>query len=213
MQFDFEKLSADLTYKLLTATIVPRPIAWVTTINENGILNTGAFSFFNIMGKEPPLVAFCVTPPKEIGQFKGTASNILSQGEFVVNMVSEQLAQQMNLTAMDAPVGFDELSISGLTTSPSFKVKTPQISEAPVSLECVNFSTMLTGPNQLLVIGRVVAARINDVFILDEERCHIDTVAMGLIGRMHGGSSYSRTDNLFEMSRISFEKWKENNSD
>lgn len=212
MQFDFETLESDLSYKLLTATVVPRPIAWVTTLDQDGVLNTGVFSFFNIMGKEPPLVAFCISASKNVGEFKGSAANILSQNEFVVNLVTEKLSQQMNLTAMDAPLGFDELAVSGLTIQPSFKIKTPRIAQSPVSLECVNHTTILTGPNQLLVIGRVVAAHIDDAFILDKERCYVDTQSLKIIGRMHGGGFYNRTDDLFEIKRISYEKWREENN-
>lgn len=210
MHFDFDTLSPTFSYKLLASTVVPRPIAWVTTLNQDGAVNAGAFSFFNVLGTEPPLIGFNVLRASD-RLFKDTAAHILEQGEFVVNLVSEAQARQMNITAMDAPQGFDEVAAAGLATLPSLKIAPPHIAGSPVSIECVNHATMLTGPRQTLVIGRVVATRVADVFISDPERGYIDTSAMQLIGRMHGSGFYTRTQDLFEMNRVKFSEWQNEN--
>jgi flavin reductase (DIM6/NTAB) family NADH-FMN oxidoreductase RutF len=209
MIFDMETLEAQNRYKILTATVTPRPIAWVTTLSASGVINAAPFSFFNVMGHEPPTVAIGLLAGS--GRFKDTAANILETGEFVVNLVAERNAEAMNITCIDAPPDVDELTLAGLTAVASNTVRPPRIAESPVSFECRVLSSLVTGPRQTAVIGRIVRAHVDDAVILDKERCHIDTQALHLIARMHGSGWYARSSDLFQIDRPTWAAWQENN--
>jgi len=124
-----------------------------------------------------------------------------------VNLVSENLASAMNITCMDAPREISELECAGLEAAPSTLVAPPRIKAAPVSLECRSLSAVVTGPQQTIVIGRIVAAHVADEFIINGVRGHIDTPALRLIGRMHGGGWYARTSDLFSIDRPTYAGW------
>lgn len=200
--FDTEQMDPAATYRLLTAAIVPRPIAWVVTRATDGVLNCAPFSFFNMVGSDPPLLAIGLMAGAN--GLKHTARNILATGEMVVHMVPERLAEAMNITAVDAPDGVDELSLAGLDTVPSVKVAPPRIALAPVAIECVTFQTIQTGPRQTLVLARVVMAHFDEAYLTAGDRPRVDTPAMGLIGRMHGPLAYARTTDLFDLARPSW---------
>ena len=200
MLFDLTELPAEIGYKILTATVTPRPIAWVTTCSPDGISNAAPFSFFNVMGHEPPTVALGLLRHPRRG-LKDTAANILATGEFVVQLVPESMAEAMNATCADLDPEIDELALAGLGTVPSAQVRPPRIADSPVALECRNLASVVTGPRQMTVIGRVLCAHIADRLVLDAARGHIDTPALGLIGRMHGSGWYSRPGGLFQMAR------------
>jgi flavin reductase (DIM6/NTAB) family NADH-FMN oxidoreductase RutF len=206
MLFNMETLSAQNRYKVLTATVTPRPIAWVTTLSESGVVNAAPFSFFNVMGHEPPTVTLGVLSGS--GRLKDTAANILASGEFVINLVSEPNAQAMNVTCIDAPPEVDELALAGLTAEPSRFVAPPRILESPVSFECRVLTSLVTGPRQTIVIGRVVCAHVDDAFVRDAERCYIDTKALRLVARMHGSGVYARSTDLFELDRPNWADWQ-----
>jgi len=206
MLFDMETLEAAGRYKILTATVTPRPIAWVTTLSEDGVVNAAPYSFFNVLGHEPPTLAIGLLAGQ--GRFKDTATNILSTGEFVVNLVSEANAAAMNVTCIDAPPEIDELALAGLTAVPSDAVKPPRIKQSPVSFECRTLTSLVTGPRQTVVIGRIVCAHVDAAAVQDRERCHIDTPALQLIGRMHGSGWYARCTDLFQMNRPSWAEWQ-----
>jgi len=208
MLFDMERLEAQNCYKILASTVTPRPIAWVTTLSEDGVVNAAPYSFFNALGHEPPTLALGLLAGK--GRFKDTATNILATGEFVVNLVSEKNAEAMNVTCIDAPPEIDEIALAGLTSAPSDAVRPPRIAESPVSFECRVLSSLVTGPRQTIVIGRIVRAHIEDAFVQDRERCYIDTPALRLIGRMHGSGWYARCTDLFEMPRPTWAEWQRN---
>jgi flavin reductase (DIM6/NTAB) family NADH-FMN oxidoreductase RutF len=199
MLFDMETLEAQNRYKILASTVTPRPIAWVTTLSEDGVVNAAPYSFFNALGHEPPTLALGLLAGK--GGFKDTAANILATGEFVVNLVSEKNAEAMNVTCIDAPPDIDELTLAGLTPVRSHAVRPPRIAESPVSFECRTLTSLVTGPRQTIVIGRIVCAHVDDAAVQDKERCYIDTQALGLIGRMHGSGWYARCTDLFQMER------------
>jgi flavin reductase (DIM6/NTAB) family NADH-FMN oxidoreductase RutF len=206
MLFDMETLEAAGRYKILTATVTPRPIAWVTTLSEDGVVNAAPYSFFNVLGHEPPTLAIGLLAGQ--GRFKDTAANILATGEFVVNLVSEANAAAMNVTCIDAPPEIDELALAGLTAVPCHAVKPPRIEQSPVSFECRVLSSLVTGPRQTAVIGRIVCAHVDAAAVQDRERCHIDTRALQLIGRMHGSGWYARCTDLFQMDRPSWADWR-----
>lgn len=199
MEFDFEALAADDRYKILTSTIVPRPIAWVTTLSKNGVRNAAPFSFFNALSKEPPLLALGIMADGD-GSMKDTARNILDTREYVINLVPRTAAQSMNLTSIDAPSDVDELALAKLETRPSLKVKPERIAISSVAFEC-RLHTPIELSNQLIALGEIVQAHVADAFILDAAKFYVDTPAMHLIGRMHGRGWYAATDDTFQMPR------------
>jgi flavin reductase (DIM6/NTAB) family NADH-FMN oxidoreductase RutF len=207
MLFDFASLPATDVYKLLISTIVPRPIAWVTTQDLDGSVNAAPFSFFNCVSGDPPVVCFGIGG-RAPGDAKDTGGNIRRTGQFVVNLVSYQLAQQMNVTAIEFGKEVDELAQAGLTTAPSVRVRPPRIAEAPVSIECERLVIVEVGVDRAVILGRVVAMHIADDCVLDPVRCHVDTPRLDLIGRMHGAGWYARTTDHFEMPRIPVEAWE-----
>jgi len=199
MEFDFEKLAADDRYKILASTIVPRPIAWVTTISADGVRNAAPFSFFNALGKEPALLALGITPEPS-GEMKDTARNILDTREFVVNLVPRSASQAMNMTSGNVPPDIDELELAQLETRPSSKVRPERIAISPVAFEC-RLHTPVEISNQLIALGEVVQAHVADSFVLDPEKYYVDTLAMDLIGRMHGRGWYMGSDGMFQIAR------------
>ena len=205
MLFDFDRLDAESRYKVLTASVTPRPIAWVTTLSADGVVNAAPYSFFNVMGQDPPTVTLGLL--RGPTGFKDTATNILETGQFVINLVPYAAADAMNLTCMDAPPHVDELAAAGLTALPSEKVKPPRIGESPVSFECNVLASLVTGPTQAIVVGRVLCAHVQDRFVMDPERCHIDTLALDLVARMHGSGWYSRQTDLFQLARPTYADW------
>lgn len=200
MLFEFDKIAPEVGYKLLTSTITPRPIAWISTLGANGVVNAAPYSFFNAMGHTPPTVAVGLVRDGGRG-WKDTARNILDTGEFVVNLVPESLAEAMNATSAGVGAEVSELGLAGLEAAASVHIKPPRIAAAPVAFECVMLSSVVTGPMQTIVIGRVVAAHIADAVVLDAARGHIDTPALGLIARMHGAGWYARSSDLFQLGR------------
>jgi flavin reductase (DIM6/NTAB) family NADH-FMN oxidoreductase RutF len=200
MEFDFERLAPDDRYKILTSTVVPRPIAWVSTLSRNGVRNAAPFSFFNAMSKAPPIIAIGIQANVE-GSMKDTARNILETREFVVNLVPHSADQAMNLTSIEAPPDVDELALAGLATLPSVKVKPERIAISPVAFECLLHTPVEVAPSQLIVLGEILMAHVDDAFVLDPTKCYIDTPALHLIGRMQGRGWYSTTDSAFQIKR------------
>lgn len=205
MRFDLEKVGTRNAYKLLAATVMPRPIAWIVTQDQDGGINAAPFSFFNVMGSAPPTVAVGILSAPDRG-FKDTARNILDTGEFVINLVPERLVRAMNVTAIDAPRGVDELKLAGLAVTPSSRVRPPCIAESPVCFECVSLSSVVTGPGQVAVIGRVLTVHVADEYVLDSDRAHIDTPKLDLVARSYG-SDYVRTHDTFSLSRPVWRDW------
>lgn len=207
MLFDFTTISARERYKLLVSTIVPRPIAWIVSQDLHGQLNAAPFSFFNAFAGDPPVVGIGIGS-HDPGRPKDTRSNIRETRQFVVNLVSEEAAEVMNITAIEFERGVSEPHEAGLTTVPSVHVKPPRIAESPVSMECELLQVIDLGPEQSLVLGRVLAMHVRDEAVIDPAKHHIDTPKLKLIGRMHGAGWYARTTDLFRMDRIPRENWK-----
>lgn len=205
MYWDMDAVAEPIAYKLLAATIMPRPIAWVVSQDREGHLNAAPYSFFNAMGSEPPTIVLGIQSDPGRG-FKDTAANIHATGEFVINLVPEAMVEAMNITALDAPSGLNELEIAGLETLTSTHVKPPRIKGSPVAFECRLLTSVVTGPHQTVVIGRVKAVHVEDRFVLNPDRAHIDTPALHLVGRSYG-STYVRSGDTFELARPSWAKW------
>jgi flavin reductase (DIM6/NTAB) family NADH-FMN oxidoreductase RutF len=198
MELDLEKESTGKGYTLLASLVTPRPIALVTTLNTEGRVNAAPFSFFNLMGANPPICAFA-PGDREDGTPKDTARNIRSTHEFVVNLVDESIATAMNECAASLPFGENELTRAGLTATESSLVKPPRIVEAPASLECFEWGTLQIGGNRM-VIGLIKRLHIRDE-LYDTDKQRINIAKLLTIGRMASPHWYCRTGDRFEMKR------------
>jgi flavin reductase (DIM6/NTAB) family NADH-FMN oxidoreductase RutF len=205
MLFDLAAINPADAYKLAVATVVPRPIAWVTSMDAAGVINAAPYSFFNVVASQPPIVAIGVGA-KGAGM-KDTGENIRATGDFVVNLVDEASAERMNITAIDFPAGTDEMAEAGLTRAPSARVKPPRIAESPVSMECRRHTIVDIGQHAV-VLGEVVAIWVRDDCVLDAAKCYVDTPKLALIGRMHGRGWYARTTDRMLMDRIPLADWE-----
>jgi flavin reductase (DIM6/NTAB) family NADH-FMN oxidoreductase RutF len=201
MEFDFSQVKGPDRYKLMAASITPRPIAWITSQSQAGARNAAPYSFFGMMGAEPPLVAIGLMRRPD-GSYKDSAANIIETGEFVVNLVSEEDAAAMNVTCIDSPPGEDEIALADVAVAPSSIVIPPRIASAPVSMECRLYNRMDAGLSTI-VLGEVLRFHIQDRFV-DAEKLHVDTLAMRLVARMHGAGWYTRSTDLFQMPRPSW---------
>ena len=201
--FDLGAMSSGEVYKLLASVILPRPIAWVVSKDNAGRLNAAPFSFFNVLSADPPLIAiaFSAAPDRE---GKDTLAFIRERQEFVVNMVPEELAEAMNVTASNAPRGIDETKLAGLELASCAVVDVPRIAASPVALECRLFQTIEPSPSMTIVLGKVVYAHVRTRAFTDVHRLHIDPAEMRLIGRMHGGGGYCTTRDVFTLERKSW---------
>jgi flavin reductase (DIM6/NTAB) family NADH-FMN oxidoreductase RutF len=208
MKFDLEALPASHAYKLLVGLVAPRPIALITSLDEDGRLNAAPFSAYNYLCTDPPIVGVGVANRSgEAFVPKDTARNIRRTGEFVVNVVTEDIAQQMNLCATDFPAEMNEVELAGLTTAPSAKVKPPRIAEAHAALECREFTTLEIGRSRI-ILGRVVAVYVEDQFV-DPAGPYVKAEELHAIGRMNGLGNYVRTRDAFmAIPRIPYEEWK-----
>ncbi len=198
MELDLEGKHADRAYAVLASLIVPRPIAWVTTLGPDGVVNAAPFSFFNVLGTEPPIVGFC-PGDRDDGTPKDTARNIRLNHEFVVNLVDEAVAEAMNQTSASLPYGESELPGSALTTLPSSVIKTPRLAQAPAALECTEWGTIQIGENRL-IIGLVKRVHLRDELI-DPETLRVRADAYHAVGRMAVPHWYCHTRDQFEMRR------------
>jgi len=197
-------------YSILLTSVAPRPIAWVSTVGASGQPNLAPFSFFNAVCAKPPLLAFAPgTRLRTTGEItraeaKDTLRNVRETGEFVVNIVTYDVAEAMNLTSGEYDAAVNEFELAKLTPQPSQKVRPPRVQESAVSFECKVYQILDFSPPEpsspgggSLVIGEVVSIHIEEKFWKDGR---IDPASLDLIGRM-GGNQYSRTTHRFEMIR------------
>lgn len=207
MQIDPAQQTHATNYKLVTNLVVPRPIAWVTSQSSEGVINLAPFSFFNAVGANPVYLIFSVGT-NDVGELKDTVRNIQANGEFVVNMVTEDLFDAMNVSAADFPPEMSELAIAGLHIEPSIHISVPRVVEAQVSMECNLHDTQTLGDNTL-IFGQVVMFHVADHLV--GERFHINGFAP--IGRLGSPSVYCRTTDRFDIPRISYAQWKKSQPD
>ncbi len=189
---------ADRAYPILAGLVTPRPIAWVTTLNEDGSVNAAPFSFFNVFGDEPPLVIFA-PGNRDDGSPKDTARNCERTGEFVINLVDEALAQAMVRTAASLPYGVSEVEQGQLETTASSVVAPPRITAAPAALECKVHEVQRIGENRL-VLGIVHRVQVREEFF-DTGTLRVRGERFHPLGRMSVPDWYCRTGDLFEMPR------------
>jgi flavin reductase (DIM6/NTAB) family NADH-FMN oxidoreductase RutF len=202
--FDFGALSERQKYKLLIGAVVPRPIALVTTIDQQGRINAAPFSFFNCLSAEPAILALGVENHEDTA-FKDTARNIRNTGVFTVNIVSDAILKAMNVCAVPFGPGIDELQEAGLTAIAGEKVACPRIGESPAAFECRQHVTLEIGASRQIILGEVAAAHIDSTIV--NERFHIDPYGLDAIGRM-GGHGYARTRDYFDLPTMSIAEWE-----
>jgi flavin reductase (DIM6/NTAB) family NADH-FMN oxidoreductase RutF len=200
MEIDVARASVVEVYQMLVGLVVPRPIAWVTSVDAEGRVNLAPFSFFNAFGANPPVVVFSPTLRRD-GSKKDTLRNVEATGEFVLNAAVEPLAGQVNLSSAELPPGRSEVELTGLTLLPSSKVKPPRVAESPAQLECRVLQVVPVGNGPIaanLVIGEVVAIHVDDAVLGADGR--VDPRKLRPIARL-GGNFYTRATDLFEMKR------------
>ncbi|MFN7190491.1 MAG: flavin reductase family protein, partial [Rhodospirillales bacterium] len=182
--YDFAATAPAVRYKLLVGSVVPRPIALVTTIDAAGNVNAAPYSFFNVLSHDPAVVALGIERRPD-GRSKDTVRNIDLNGEFVVNLVDEAMGPGMNICAADVEPGIDELVLAGFDTAPSLKVRPPRIAQAPVALECRILQDVRLGADnkRAILLGEVLALRIREDLV-DPANDRVDTARMALIGRL-----------------------------
>lgn len=181
-------------YLLLTGLVIPRPIAWVSTVAVDGVRNLAPHSYFNLVSHDPPHVAFSATGVRD------TLTNLRGTGEFVVNLVTAELVAQMNLTATDFPPEQDEFVWAGLTAVPAVRVAPPRVAEAPAHLECRVAQEVPVG-SATLVIGEVVQVHVDPRVWRDGR---VDPVLLDPVGRL-AGTGYARLGEVFTLPR---ERWE-----
>jgi flavin reductase (DIM6/NTAB) family NADH-FMN oxidoreductase RutF len=197
---DPEQQSPQNIYKLMVGAIVPRPIAFVSSISADGVRNLAPFSFFTAISANPPVICFSPMVRSTDGARKDTLNNIEATREFVVNIVSEDFARQMNTCSAEFPPEVDEFEVSGLTAVPSDMVRPPRVAESRINMECRLVQVVHVSPKPLggsLVIGEVLRFHVADALFSD---FRIDPDGLRAIGRM-AGSTYTRTTDRFDLQR------------
>ncbi len=197
MEISPEAISPASMYKLLVGSVVPRPIGWISTVSKAGVYNLAPFSFFNVASANPPHVLFCPTERGTDGGRKDTLHNIREMGEFVVNIVTAQIADAMNLTATEFPPDVDEFAMAGLTAVQSAVVRPPRVGESPIHFECQLAQIIDLGGGHV-VIGRVVHVHVDDRLLIGGDK--IDVTALQPIGKL-AGNAYTRVTDLFDLVR------------
>ena len=204
MELDFAALSARDRYKLLGGLVIPRPIALVTSRSPAGHDNAAPFSFFNVLAEEPPIVVLGLGVAAS-GGAKDTTNNIREVGEFVVNLVDEPLAEAMNLCAIDFPPEISEIEVAGLDLLPAERVQVARIAQSPVHLECRRLMMLQPGRERYIILGEVVWLHVRDG-IVDPTTLRV-APDYAPVGRLFGGG-YVRTQDRFELPRLTFEEWQ-----
>ncbi len=205
MEINPNDLAVKNVYKLLTGSVIPRPIGWISTISKDGVHNLAPYSFSNALSADPPTVMFSGGRPE--GNNKDTVQNVLDTEEFVYNIVPYSLAAEMNISAATTPPDVDEFVESRLTAGESVMVKAPRVLESPISFECKLSGTYqipgAKGGGSMVIFGRIVYMHIADEVMLPDHK--IDPVALDPIGRL-SGPSYSKVRDLFHIERPNWSK-------
>lgn len=199
--FDFSELSEQEIYRLLAATVVPRPIAWVTTTSVDGVDNLAPYSMFALTSVDPPIVQFT-----SIGR-KDTLRNIEANGEFVINMASEPLIEHVNASSVDFPANVSEFDALGLSREISAQVRPPRVAASPVALECRLHEVLYLGACTV-VMGRVVHAAFREDVVVDG---HPEAQRMRPLSRF-GKNEWGVLPDLVGIDRIRLENWTGHNN-
>jgi len=198
--FDPSNVFSD-NYKILIGSILPRPIAWISTLNRDGTFNLAPFSFFTAVSADPMIIAFCPMIRSSTGELKDTTINILERKEFVVNFVHEELAQEVNLTSTELAYGEDEFKFAGIETIDSLKVKAPRVKKSLIHFECLYRDHLDYGKHVgagMIITGEVVKIHIDPSIIHDGK---ISTDLLNPIGR-GAGIDWIKCDHRFQLDRL-----------
>ena len=195
MQYAASEVSTRERYKLLTAFVLPRPIAWLTTVGPTGVVNAAPFSFFNVFAEDPPIVMFAVNKRPD-GRLKDTWLNIERSREFVVNLTDEPLARAMHDSSGDFPPNVGEPDYLGLKLAPSLDVKPPRLADAPWSMECRTWQVINVKDDRQLVMGEGLRFHIRDE-LWDPKAMRVHMDRYHPVGRMFA-DRYCRTDDRME---------------
>jgi flavin reductase (DIM6/NTAB) family NADH-FMN oxidoreductase RutF len=200
-EFSATELSKPDLYKFMTRVVVPRPIAWVSSVGADGHYNLAPFSYFSLGGANPPSCVFCPTTGRD-GSFKDTLRNIEATREYVINVVTYDLVERMNQTSYTYPHGVSEFSEVGFTAAPALTVKAPRVAESPIHMECRLFTVLKHGDGPLssnYIVGEITHFHVDDALLTDG---FPDNEKFELVGRL-GGEWYSRNapGNLFSVPR------------
>ena len=200
MQFNPQDLEQTAIYKLLTGIVIPRPIGWISTISEDGINNLAPFSYFNAVGDDPPHVMFSTVHSNNLN--KDTLNNVLATKQFVVNMVTEDLVEQMNRTSQPIPANESEFELAGLTPIASSLVLPPRVKECKITMECemvhhYQLENSKAG-GATIVIGKIVLFHVDESVLLDNYKINLETYKP--IARL-AGSNYSKLGDIFSIKR------------
>lgn len=200
MEFNPDHLDQKAIYKLLTGAVIPRPIGWISTISEDGLPNLAPFSFFNVVGDDPPHIMFSTAHSNE--HKKDTLNNVLETKQFVVNMVTEEIVEQMNITGQNVPHDVNEFELADLTPIASVKVKPPRVKESPISFECelVHHYSLENHKfgGATIVIGRIVMFHFDDSVLLEDHKINLETYKP--VSRL-AGANYAKLGELFAIKR------------
>jgi flavin reductase (DIM6/NTAB) family NADH-FMN oxidoreductase RutF len=204
MKFDLDQFGIKDCHDLLVGAVLPRPIAFVSTIGANGVNNLAPFSYFTVLSSKPPILGFGIGSKRDGGK-KDTLANLEFSGDFVINVVTENLVEAMNQTSGDYPPEVDEFQVAGLTPGKSDLVQSPRVTESPINIECRLKQILQFGDAPRInrfVVGEVVRIHIKKELL---EGNIIRAERLKAIGRM-GGDFYCRTQDLFEMKRPEIQK-------
>lgn len=188
-------------YKIMIGSILPRPIGWISSINEEGKPNLAPFSFFNAVCANPPHVLFCPMYSSARQTRKDTLHNVKATGEFVVNIVTEPLAHAMNLSSGEYPEEVNEFEVAGVTAAPSVVVRPPRVAESPLHYECRVTQIVELGEGAgsgAVVIGEVLHVHVSEAVLIGEDK--IDLAKLQPMGRL-AGAAYTRVTDIFELAR------------
>jgi len=199
VEFDPAALPPNGMYKLLISSVVPRPIAWVSSIDAAGVRNLAPFSYFMAITDDPPTIAFaCSYRGAGADGKKDTLRNVEATREFVVNVVDDDRAAQMNVTSGDYPPEIDEFEVAGLSVTPGTHVKAPRVSDAPIAMEC-RLDRIVPVGRANLVLGRIVYVHVRDG-LYDAATGRVDMHRLRPVGRL-AGNLYTHVHDIFEMKR------------
>ena len=201
MEIAPDALPRQSIYKILIGSVVPRPIGWISTVDASGQPNLAPFSFFNVVCARPPTVLFCPMIRSSDGNTKDTLNNVKATGEFVVNILGEDLVTAMIASSVEVAAEVNEFELTGLATAISAVVKPPRVAESPIHFEC-KVSQIVEVGNQpgggSVVFGEIVHLHVDERVLLGEDK--INLAALKPIGRL-AGSAYVRVTDIFEMER------------
>ncbi|WP_291134248.1 flavin reductase family protein [Flavobacterium sp. UBA7663] len=200
MQFDIQHTESSALYKLLTGTVIPRPIGWISTVDANGINNLAPFSFFNVVSEDPPHIMFSTV--RTGNKNKDTLNNILDNKQFVVNLVTEEVVEQMNTTSQSVASDIDEFELAGVTPIDAIYIKPKRVKESLVHFECEMVHHYFIEKHQnggaCIIIGKIITMHIDDSILMENNKINLEIYKP--VARL-AGSNYSKLGEIFSIKR------------